>query len=281
MTEREERGTVEGPSGSIAWRRFGEGPPLLMVNGFTGSKETWGPIFLDSLAGGATVICADLRGIGESTGDLDALSVGTMATDMEALLDGLGVGRVDLLGWSMGGFIVQELAVRIPDRVKALCLLSTDQGGPDAVRPDPEVTRVMADPSGSPEEQIRRLLDLILPAEWAARVYEVAGEQIAGHRGEVSPDLIAAYARAREEWYALADPPIDRIEEMTAGGLPVLISCGLEDRVVPPINSEMMSTRLPGAWLAPFAGGHHSVMAQEPRRLGDLIGVFLGHPGLR
>lgn len=281
MTEREERGTIDGPTGPIGWRRLGEGPPLLMVNGFTGSKETWGPIFLDSLTTGATLICADLRGIGDSGGSLDGLTVDAMAADMEALLDGLEVGRVDLLGWSMGGFVVQSLAARIPDRTKSLTLLSADHGGPEAVRPDPEVTRILADPSGTPDQQIRRLLDLILPTEWAARVFEVAGELIAGHRGEVPPELIAAYADAREDWYEATELPITRIEEMTAAGLPVLISCGLEDRVVPPVNSEMMSTRLPGAWLAPFTGGHHSVMAQEPRRLGDLIGVFLGHPGLR
>ncbi len=281
MIGSEERGTIDGPTGPIGWRRFGDGPPLLMVNGFTGSKETWGPIFLGSLAVGATVICADLRGIGDSGGDLDSLTIESMADDMKALLDGLGVGRVDLLGWSMGGFIVQALAVEIPNQVKSLSLLSTDQGGPEAVRPDPEVTRVLADSSGTPEEQIRRQLDLILPPDWAARVFEVAGETIASHRGEVPPELIAAYSRAREAWYTQTDPPINRIERMTAAGLPILISCGLDDRVVPPVNSEMISTRLPGAWLAPFTNGQHSVMAQEPRRLGDLVGVFLGHPALR
>ncbi|MDQ2622354.1 MAG: alpha/beta hydrolase [Actinomycetota bacterium] len=277
----DERGTIDGPAGAIGWRRFGEGPPLLAINGFTGNKEDWNEIFLYSLALGSTVICADLRGTGETEGGVEGLTVETMASDMQALLDGLALDRVDLLGWSMGGFVVQELAVRIPDRVKALCLLSTDQGGPEAVRSDPAVIRALADPTGTTGEQVRRQLELVLPPDWADRVFGVAGEVLSARRTGDAPDLITARAQAWERWYERTDPPIGRIEELTADGLPVLICCGLEDRVIPPVNSEMISTRLPGAWLAPFTGGHHSLMSQEPRRLGDLIGVFLGHPGLR
>lgn len=277
----DERGTIDGPAGPIGWRRFGEGPPMLAINGFTGNKDDWNEIFLYSLALGSTVICADLRGTGESEGEIRDLTVQEMAADMEALLDGLGVDRVDLLGWSMGGFVVQELAVRIPERVKGLCLLSTDQGGAEAVRSDPEVIHTLADPSGTPGEQIRRVLELLLPPDWAQRILGVAGEMLTARRADDSPDLLTSRARTWERWYEIEDPPITKIEKLSAEGLPILICCGREDQVIPPVNSEMISTRLPGAWLAPFTGGHHSLMLQEPRRLGDLVGVFLGHPGLR
>ncbi|HTZ87584.1 MAG TPA: alpha/beta hydrolase [Solirubrobacteraceae bacterium] len=88
----------------FAWRSFGEGPPLVLVNGYAAGSTDWDPTLLATLSRGLTVICPDNRGVGESElGDPDALTVDAMAEDVQALLDALELTRAPLAGWSMGG----------------------------------------------------------------------------------------------------------------------------------------------------------------------------------
>ena len=114
MESSETTGKFDGPTGSIAWRRLGSGPPLLLINGYAATKDDWDPGFLAALARSATVVCPDNRGVGESDPEPGELSVGSMAADMAALLDDLGWETADVAGWSMGGFVAQQLAADVP-----------------------------------------------------------------------------------------------------------------------------------------------------------------------
>lgn len=108
-------GAVEfGPGRTIAWRAVGDGPPLLLVNGYAATGTDWDPFFLKRLAAGHRVICPDIVGLGDSI-LVDGATVGGVEgmTDMVALLDGLGIERTAVVGWSMGGFVAQSL-VRAP-----------------------------------------------------------------------------------------------------------------------------------------------------------------------
>lgn len=273
MALEEER--FDGGSTGIAWRKVGEGPPLLLINGYAATKDDWDPTFLAGLARSSTVICPDNRGVGESARSVHEVSIASMATDLVSVLDDLKIDRVDVAGWSMGGFVAQKLVAWIPDRARSLTLLSTDTGGTGAERRSPEVAAALTDKSGTPEEQADRLIDLLFPPGFAEQVKSAAGGIVAAARANLDPEVLAEQEQAMIDWYEHSVPPIDQISDLAHEGFPVLIAHGLEDRVIPVRNSRVLSGALEDAWLARFPGGGHAFMAQEPERLSRLISLFL------
>jgi pimeloyl-ACP methyl ester carboxylesterase len=273
MAQEEER--FDGGSTGIAWRRLGEGPPLLLINGYAATKDDWDPTFLAGLAKRSQVICPDNRGVGDSARGVHEVTIASMATDLVSLLDDLKLERVDVAGWSMGGFIAQKLVAWIPDRVKSLTLLSTDSGGNRAHRRTPEVEAALTDKTGTPEEQAERLIDLLFPTDFAAQVKSAAGEIVAAARAGLDPEVLAEQEHAMTDWYEHSVPPIDQISDLAHQGFPVLIAHGLEDKVIPVRNSRVLSGALEDAWLARFPGGGHAFMAQQPERISDLMSLFL------
>lgn len=273
MALEEER--FDGGSTGIAWRRLGQGPPLLLINGYAATKDDWDPAFLAGLAETSSVICPDNRGVGESARGVHEVTIASMATDLVSLLDDLKLETVDVAGWSMGGFIAQRLVAWIPERVRSLTLISTDTGGTAVFRRSPDANAALTDKSGSPEEQADRLIDLLFPPDFAGQVKSVAGSIVADARSKLDPEVLAEQERAMAEWYGHSVPPIDRLSELAGDGFPVLIAHGLEDKVIPVGNSRILSGALEDAWLARFPGGGHAFMAQEPERLSGLISLFL------
>ena len=91
--------------------------PLLLCQRFRGTMEDWDPEFISRLAVGSHVICFDSAGIGESEGETPN-SVAAMAEIVPALLDALKIDRTDILGWSLGGYVAQTVALNWPERVR-------------------------------------------------------------------------------------------------------------------------------------------------------------------
>lgn len=270
----EERST--GTPESLAWRRLGEGPPLVLINGYAATKDDWDPSFLAALATRSTVICPDNRGVGESVRGSGEISIESMAADVDRLLDEMELDRFDLAGWSMGGFIAQTLAGTRPERIRSLTLLGTDPGGEHASIASAEVWSSLTDKSGSPEEQARRLVDLLFPRPFADQVFQVAGELVAAAKAALDPQVLAEQEQAMIGWRRLPDHPLQRMVREDSLGFPVLAACGAEDRVIPAANTLAIGRIVPGAWVAPFAGGGHAFMAQEPDRLATLVSAFAG-----
>ena len=237
---------------------------------FCASRADWDPGFLEALASSSTVYCPDNRGIGDSDFGDGTLSIESMAGDMLGLLDSLGLDRVDVAGWSMGGFISQQLASMAPGRVSGLVLMATDPGGDIRIPPEREDWRKLTDHSGTPHEQAKRLLELLFPQSMAAGVYEQFGDLVAAAQEKLDPEVISAQEAAMIAW--ANGPSKARLEAITA---PVLAVAGSEDVVIPPGNAEVIARHLPDSWLARFPGCAHALMAQEPKRLGNLIAAFL------
>lgn len=246
-------------------------PPLMLINGYAASAADWDPTFVAALERSFELILPDNRGVGASPpGDASRpLTVEAMAEDIEALLDARKIERLAVAGWSMGGFVAQALALRAPQRVEALILLSTDPGGPDAVLADPAVWAQLTDNSGSPRKQAKRLVSLLFPPAVAAEIDRQFGDVVAAARAELSPAALSAQAGAMAAWHAAEQPP------PPTPSPPVLIACGSEDIVIPPANSDRLAVRWPDSRLERFAGGGHAFMAQEPERLAELITSFL------
>jgi pimeloyl-ACP methyl ester carboxylesterase len=263
--------TVPVDAAQIAYRRVGSGKPLVVLNGFAATSADWDPSFIHGLASSNELILLDNRGIGGSTDNGKPFDIAQLADDAARVIEMLGIENVNVLGWSMGGFIAQTLALHHPGRVNKLILLSTDSGGPDSDLASAEVWSQLIDMSGTPHEQARRLLSLLFPSDVAESIYREFGDIVAAALAQLSPSLINRQAAAMDAWHRTGVG--NRLREMN---VPVLIATGIADIVIPPSNALRLVNAIPGAWLAQFKGGGHAFMAQYPRPLADLINSFLG-----
>src|SRR4029077_12270381 len=173
----------------IAYRRIGNGRPLVVLNGFAATSADWDPSFIDVLASSNELILVDNRGIGSSTDNGRPFDIAQLAGDAARVIEILDVERPSVLGWSMGGFIAQRLALQHPDRINKLILLSTDLGGANADLASADVWSKLIDMSGTPHEQARRLLSLVFPSAIAESIYREFGDIVEAARARLSPAL--------------------------------------------------------------------------------------------
>lgn len=216
------------------------------------------------------LILVDNSGIGSSTDDGGPFGIGQLADDAARVIEMLDVERSSVLGWSMGGFIAQRLALQHPDRINKLILLSTDPGGANADLASADVWSKLIDMSGTPHEQARRLLSLVFPRAIAESIYREFGDIVAAARAQLSTDLVNRQVAAMDAWHRTGIG--NRLREIN---VPVLVATGTADIVIPPSNALRLVNAIPGAWLAQFNGGGHAFMYQYPRPLADLINTFL------
>jgi pimeloyl-ACP methyl ester carboxylesterase len=262
--------TVQVDGGRIAYRRMGNGPPLLVLNGLTATNADWDPAFLERLASTNELVLLDNRGIGASTDDGAPFDIAKLARDTADVIEALDLQPASVLGWSMGGFIAQALAAEHPRDVDKLALLSTDAGGAGAAVADRAVLDQMIDTSDTPHEQARRLLAVLFPGDLAAAVYRDFGDVVAQARAELSADLVDRQVAACDAWHR--DGVADRLGGLKA---PALVLTGTEDVVIPASNALSLANAIPGAWLAQFPGGGHAFMAQYPLAAANVINEFL------
>ena len=141
--------TVRVGNISLAYRSFGHGRPLVLIQGSGAAMDVWDPLMIAGLAAERRVIVFDYRGVGGSTDDPSVpMTIDLLAQDTAGLIKVLHLGRADVLGWSLGGYVAQRLVELHPKRVRRLVLLSTDPGGSNAVLAAPDIleldTRVVA-----------------------------------------------------------------------------------------------------------------------------------------
>ncbi len=243
---------------------------MILINGYAATKDDWDPAFLTGLSSSSWIVCPDNRGMGESPPVIDGLTVGTMAEDVIGLMKALKIERCDVVGWSMGGFVAQEVAARVPAHVGKLVLLSTDHGGASAVTAEPDVWGRLIDHEGTPREQARRILWLLFPPAVAGDMDARFGELVAQARAALSTAALDAQEQAIELWHA--EPAGARLASIIA---PALIAAGTEDVVIPVVNSDRLADAL-RAPLELFAGCGHAFTAQAPSKLAGLINSWLG-----
>jgi pimeloyl-ACP methyl ester carboxylesterase len=263
----EESGALDIDGRRYAWRSVGSGPPLVLLNGYSARSADWDPNVLNGLAEAFEVICPDHRGMGESAlGDADAVSIDSMAADVERLLDARAIERAPVAGWSMGGFVAQELVRRARGRVATMVLLGSDPGGSAAVRAEPRAWAQLTDHSGTPREQATRLCPLLFPPALAPAIDQAMGDVIAEARATLSPAALEAQQRAMAAWHAT-----DQAPPATGEAPPVLVLHGTEDIVIPPGNAKVLAAIWPSCAVELFEGGGHAFFSLEPQRVADLV----------
>ena len=262
--------TVAVDGAQIVSCKIGTGPPLLVLNGFAATIADWDPSFIDGLASFNELILLNNRGIGGSTDNGQPFDIGKLADDAAIVIETLGFERTSVIGWSMGGFIAQALALQYPERVDKLILLSTDSGGIEADLASAAVWSKLIDTSGTPHEQARRLLFLLFPNDVVESFYRKFGDIIAAARAQLSPEVLKRQAVAMDAWHSSG--VANQLRQIRG---PVLIATGTEDIVIPPSNALKLVNTIPGAWLAQFPRSGHAFIAQYPQAAAELINNFL------
>jgi 3-oxoadipate enol-lactonase len=255
----------------LHWESSGEGPAVLLIAGQGMTVDGWWAT-IPVLARSFRVIAFDNRDTGRSSRVPWPYSAAQMARDAVAVLDAAGERRAHVYGISLGSLVAQELALRYPDRVRALVLGASSAGGFAAYKPSPssfaQTFLVRAGAMGPEEAQWAAV-----PYTYAEKTRRLHADRIVtdiGHRLSSPPKPLAylhqAAAVATHDAYK-------RLNEMAA---PTLVVHGEQDVFVPPSNALVLAERIPGAQMRLWPDAGHMYMIDEPRA-DRAIARFLEH----
>jgi pimeloyl-ACP methyl ester carboxylesterase len=267
---------LSAPSGRLAFRRLGPTGdiPLLLCHRFRGTIDDWDPAFLDVLAAERDVVVFDGPGVGHSSGDVPS-TVNEMANGVLEVISGLELGVVDLLGWSMGGFVAQATALVQPALVRRLIVAGSKPGlVQGAPLPDPEVGKI----AGKPVNDAEDLLYLFYPPSSQGRAAGVASLQrlsAVQNPAVVAAAGVQAQSTALMTWSSGKDAAWDRLEELT---MPILVAAGAQDRLMDAYHSYAMVRRLSNADLILYGDAGHAFLFQHPEQFGNQVLEFLRTP---
>jgi pimeloyl-ACP methyl ester carboxylesterase len=250
----------------------GAGPPLCLIAGFRQSSAAWPRPFLDALARRNTVIMFDNRGTGRSPPAADGYGLDNQARDVTGLLDALGLARVHLLGFSMGGAIAQEVVTQHPERIDRLILFGTFCGGLwSSAAPWPVLRRLFVTEGLTPEQAAREAWPVTYSPAYLAANPDAVEQQMWRELEHPTPGCVARrQMEAIRRFNAYAALP--RIRS------PTLVATGAADVLVPPRNAATLAARIPGARLEMLNDLGHRAIWEAPEEMAGLIGDFLTQP---
>jgi pimeloyl-ACP methyl ester carboxylesterase len=206
------------------------------------------------------VIAFDNRGAGRSDKPVMEYSIRQFADDTAGLIDSLDISKIHVLGISMGGYIAQELALNYPDTVKSLVLGCTGCGGDRAVIMSPErMEKFTANKGLNPEEILRKDMDIYFSDEYVSQNTEKIEKFVEISMRYYQP----ADAFLRQFDACMRHDTGDRLHHIST---PTLVMTGDDDPLVPPQNSDILKSLIPGAELSIFAGGRHCFFIEEADR---------------
>jgi len=259
--------TVSTKLGTVAYRVTGDGPPLVLIMGYSGTMETWDPRLVNALAQHYRVVVFDNAGLGGTQALAAPLSIDAMANQTSALITALGLGRPDVLGWSMGSMIAQALAVLHPDQVDRLVLSASYPGNGTTTRPAQQAINAM-------HQGGQQAMAVLFPADQtAARNAYLAATSSYPAAPAAPADVVAAQGHAIDAWWAGQDPAGARAASITA---PTLIADGTADQLDPVVNSHTLAGLIPGAKLTLFPDAGHAFLFQDQAAFIPQVESFLG-----
>lgn len=265
---RDEIVDVDGLPLRVVTHAGGKGSPLLLINGLGASVEMWEPLL--GLLGDREVIAFDLPGSGASRAAPRPLRMPALAAMVEGLLDRLGHSRLDVLGYSFGGLVAQQLARSAPHLVDRLVLCATLAGVPSV--PNPLATWLMLTPT---RYYSRTIAEAVLPL--------IAGGRTSRERGTLEAHLAERFARPPSmlgyvhQLYAVTG--WSSVPWLRTVRHPTLILHGSDDRLVPLVNARFMAWAMPNAQLHVVRRGGHLFLIDEPESVVGCVSSFLARGG--
>jgi pimeloyl-ACP methyl ester carboxylesterase len=259
----------------IAWYERGQGRPLMMLTGTGSTMSEWDPALLRLLARSHRLILFDYPGVGMS-GPWRGRSFDSLADAAARLMKAIHLPRADVLGWSMGGFVAQRLAIEHPGRVSHLILAATNPGGSHAVLGTPRAQAIDSEPDPPLADILRELYPPHRQREGRRFLDRLVG---ASRSGEIPDDFDVPVATTRAQ-VAAEDPWLRsnrNYRQLASVEAPTLTAAGGGDPVTPPPNLRRIASRIPRAQLRVFAGAH-AFLFQQRRSFTRAVERFLARP---
>jgi pimeloyl-ACP methyl ester carboxylesterase len=266
----------------FAYRRFGKsgGVPLVFNMHFTGTMDHWDPLVTDGIAATREVILFNNAGISSTSGEVPA-SVEKMAANAAAFIKALGLAKVDVLGFSLGGLIAQELALAEPERVRRLILLGTGpRSGEGMASLTPEAQKIFGARYDEPDHLWLKVF--FTPSE----VSQAAGRaylkrfrlRVDDRDPEVSDKVAPAQIESLAKWGAPRENPFEYLKAIAQ---PTLVVNGDNDVIVYSVNSWILQQHLPNAQLILYPDANHGSQYQYPERFVHHASLFLSEEDAR
>jgi len=257
---------------SIDYELRGDGPPLLMINGFRRSRVVWLEGILTPLAEQFQLILMDNRGTGNSDKPQEGYSIEAFADDCAGVIAGLGLSAVHVFGVSMGGMIAQRLATRHPRKVRGLALGCTNCGRNGSIAPERRIGELMrlAPNDTMDAREVARLQEEVFFMPGFRRNQRELIEHLfdLGEQNPTPTHAVKGQLKAIGAFDGCADLP-----QIKA---PTLVIAGEGDPLVPPENSRLIAGRISGAQLVMLADASHLFWIERPQPTADALIRFFG-----
>jgi pimeloyl-ACP methyl ester carboxylesterase len=267
---------VEANGIRFAYRRFGEagGVPLVFNQHYTGTMDHWDPAVTDGFAKEREVILFDNAGVSSSSGEVPA-SFEQMGANAVAFIKTLGLPQVDVLGFSIGGFVAQEITLAAPQFVRRLILVGTGpRGGEGMAGGTPEGNRIFGAKYDEPDHLWLSVFFTPSPASQAAgRAFLKRFRLRTKDRDpEVNDRVPLAQRAAIAKWAAPRERPYDYLKTIQQ---PTLVVNGSTDPIIYTVNSFVLQQNLPNAQLIIYPDSAHGSHHQYPELFVRHVSMFL------
>ncbi|MBM7566343.1 alpha/beta fold hydrolase [Paenibacillus sacheonensis] len=263
---------VEAGGVRYAYRKLGKPSrvPLVLLNRFRGTMDDWDPALVNALAADRTVIYFDNAGVGLSTGEAHDLIAG-MANGAAAFIDALELEQVDLLGFSMGGLVAQQLTVERPGLVRNLVLAGTSGAGKEDEPTVAEAFQVAVKPVNTEEDFLYLFFEDSESSQAAGRQYWSRLQERQVDRSPlVKAASIQAQGSALGSWKK--NSVFERLKDIPQR---VLVANGSRDLMAPTFNSFLLYKQIPNAQLILYPDSGHGFLFQHADAFAEHVNLFL------
>ncbi|RWE57349.1 MAG: alpha/beta hydrolase [Mesorhizobium sp.] len=260
---------------AYAYRTLGtpSGTPLVLLNRFRGTMDEWDPAFLNHVAASRCVVIFDNAGVARSGGEAP-LRMTDWAKNAGAFIDGIGFKQVDLLGFSFGGLVAQELTLQRPDLVRRLVIAGSGAGYVEGANLNPKAIEVATKPANTDEDFLYLFFKDTQTSQAAGRAHLARLRE----RKDAFAKLVS-----EKTWKAMLSagsdvgrPETSLLNRVGAIRQPVLVANGIEDIMIPTFQSYALAQAIPNARLVIYPDSGHGFLFQYPREFGDEVTRFLG-----
>ena len=266
--------SVEASGVEFAYRRFGSPAdlPLVMLQHFRGNLDNWDPALTDALAAEREVILVDYAGVGSSTGE-PSRTIASTARQMIAFADALGLVEIDLLGFSIGGFVAQEIALVRPALVRQLVLAATGPKGAPGMHGWREDIAAAARGESKPENLLYIMFAHTDASQ--AKGVEFLGRFMERRQGRDAPTSDAARDAQYDSIVEWGIPDHAALQRLTGITSPTLVIQGDGDLMIPTKLSHLMAGLIPDAQIRIYPDAAHGFLFQYPTEVAAHVNAFL------
>jgi pimeloyl-ACP methyl ester carboxylesterase len=274
----------------VAYKMFGKGDPIVLFNGASDNMDAWDPSLQKGLSSNHTVIVFDQRGIANTTAGSRPYTYQQLANDTAGLLDALKIPKADVIGYSLGSYLAQQLTIIYPNKVNSLVLIGSSCGGKDHTPKPPEFLKLQAEIVNKSlnnvsisQEEMKSLVSASLGSGWI-RLHPESLDlpenmTLLQSKPGLTPETMKNQMKVGFAWEATNwNGACDELAKLAK---PTLVITGTDDNnYMPHANALVIAGKIPGAWLVQIKDAGHAVMDQYPDEISKILQTFLSTTNL-